>query len=105
MWSNISISFALLCGEEIMLGQRGQPILENLALALRHLAEHAGRDAGRAMESAHEVREVGKADVESDVGDGTAIVCQQSRSMPQARTHEILVRRDPDDFREQTQEM
>ena len=46
-----------------------EPILEDRAVALRRPAEAARRDAGGAVEGAHEVGEVAEADVERDVGD------------------------------------
>jgi len=88
-----------------MLGQNGQPILENLAIAPRRLAEAAGRNASGAMEGAHEVGKVGKADIEGDVGDRAIVVGQQARCMAQTRAHQILVRGHADHFREQAQEM
>ena len=56
-----------------MLESACEAILENLAIVRvgrpRSLAEAARRDAGGAMKGAHEVRQVGEADIECDIAD------------------------------------
>ena len=64
--------------------------MENLAVAARGLAEAARRDAGGAVEGAHEVGEVAEAGVEGDVtlraGDGL--------SQPAGVPHNVIARSD-----------
>ena len=83
----------------------GQPFLENLAHPARGLAEPQRRDAGGAVERAHEIGEIAEADVIGDVGDRTVVIGQPPRRMAQPRAHQILVRRDAERVREQPQEM
>ena len=84
---------------------QGQPFLENLAVSPGRPAEAAGRDAGRAMEGAHEVGEVAEADVVGDVGDRATVVGQQAGGAAQAGADEVLVRRHAEDSAEQPQEV
>ena len=53
---------------------RIEAILENLAIASRRLTKSARRDAGGTVEGAHEVRQIGEADVERDIGDRALVV-------------------------------
>src|SRR5688572_29864855 len=91
--------------EEAMLDGGGEPFLENLAVAARSLAKDARRYAGRAVKAAHEVRQVGKADIEGDLGDRLLCVGEQPRRMAQPRAHQILVRRDVEHAGKEPQEM
>src|SRR5882724_2009895 len=84
---------------------QGQPILENLALSPRGLAEPARRDAGRAAECAHEIGEIAETYIVGDIGDGAVSVGQQARRMLEPRAHQILVRGDAEHIGEQAQEV
>ena len=50
---------------EVILEGGGEPVLENLAIAFGRLTEATRRNAGSAMEGAHEVGKVAEADVEA----------------------------------------
>ena len=92
-----------------MLDSAGEAILENLAIVriagARGLPEAARRDTGRAMEGAHEVRQVGKADIECDIADRPIVGRESAGGAAQARTQQVLMRRHADDARKQSQEM
>jgi hypothetical protein len=57
-----------------MLGGQTQPVLENLALGAAGAPEALGRHPCRAVEGAHEVRQVVEPHVECDAGDGARAV-------------------------------
>src|SRR5262249_904948 len=85
--------------------RRGEPVLENLAIASGQAAEATGRDPGRAVEGAHEVREVTESDVERDVRDRAFVAGQEARGVAEAAADQILVRRHADDVGEDSQEV
>src|SRR5258708_38944706 len=95
---------ASLRGVEITYLMKREAFLENLAHAARGLAELQGRDAGSAMERAHEIGEIAKTHVIGDVGDVAAVLGQQPRGLLEPAPHEILMRGDPEHAREQPQE-
>src|SRR6266508_5459413 len=70
-----------------------EAVLEDLALSASGLTEPARRDAGGPMEAAHEVRQVGEADVEGDVGDGSGAVREPARGVAQPCRDQVLVGR------------
>ena len=84
---------------------QGQPFLENLAVAPRGLAEFQRRGAGGAAKRAHEIGQVGEADIIGDIGDRAVVVGQPPRRMAQPRADQILVRGDAERLREQPQEV
>src|SRR5262245_40425297 len=92
-----------------MLENAGQAILENLAIVRvavpRSLAEAARRDAGGAVEGAHEIRQVAEADIECDIADRPIVGGQRAGGAAQPRTQQVLMRRHADDARKQSQEM
>src|SRR5262245_43791513 len=73
-------------------GRSAEPILENLAVALRGAAKIARRNPGRAAEGADKIRQIREADVERDIGDGTFLFGQQARGATQPDANQILVR-------------
>src|SRR5215510_9255154 len=85
--------------------ERPQSFLEDLAIAFCRPTEGSGRHASRAMKSAHEVRQVGKADVERDVGDGPRVIGEQACRSPQPAAHQVLMRGDAEDAGKEPQEM
>src|SRR5262245_63168821 len=90
---------------EVRLVRGGQAFLEDLAVALRGAAERARRDARRAMERAHEVREIAEADAERDLSDRARVVGQKASRTAQPRAHQVLVRRHAEHLAEQAQEV
>ena len=58
-----------LLTRETSLCTPAEAFLENLAVAARRGTEAAWRNAGSAMEGTHEIRQVGKTDIERDRGD------------------------------------
>ena len=92
-----------------MLDSAGEAILENLAIVriagARGLPEAARRDTGRAMEGAHEVRQVGKADIECDIADRPIVSGKRACGAAQPRAQQVLMRRHADDAGKQPQEM
>ena len=83
-----------------------QAILENLAIVwvagARGLTEAAGRHAGGTMEGAHEVRQVGKADIECDIADWPIVGGQRACGAAQPGAQQVLVRRHTDDAGKQS---
>ena len=75
-----------------MLGERVNPILENLALAPGCLPEPLGREPRGTVEGADEIREIIETDIESDAGDGAGILRQQAGRAAQPGTEQILMR-------------
>src|SRR4029453_120490 len=86
-------------------GGRGEPILENLALALRRLAEPPRRDTSGPTERAHEVREVAAPGLQRDVGDRAGVVREQARGVAQPGSDQVLMRRHAEDVGEDPQEV
>src|SRR6058998_565180 len=86
-------------------GPRLETGLENLAIASGRLAKSPGRDAGRAVERADEVRQIAEPDVERDVGDRRGAVGQEPCGTAEPGPHEILMRRDAEHAREDSEEM
>src|SRR4051812_27904517 len=84
---------------------RGQAILEDLAIALRGPPEEARRHARGTVEGTDEVGDVAESDVEGDIGDRGRPVRQQPRRAAESRADEVLVRRDSEDAREQPEEV
>ena len=91
--------------QAVIIEQGCHAVLENLAVALGGLPEAARRHAGRAMEGAREVAEVGKTHVERHIGHGPVVVRQQACRVAQAGADQVLVRRDAEHLREQAKEM
>src|SRR6185312_15263601 len=83
----------------------GASLLENLAIPLRQPAKIARRDAGGAMEGAHEIGQVAEAHIVGDIGDRPLVLGQQPRRTPEPRAHQVLVRRHADDAGEKPQEV
>ena len=79
--------------------------MENLAVAAGGFAEGAGRNPGRTMETAHEIGEIGEADIERDSRDGTLRIGQKPGCVTQARADKILMRRHAQHIREDAQKM
>ena len=57
------------------------------------------------MERADKVGQIGKSDVERNIGDRTVFVDQQPRRPTQPRAYQILMRRHPEHLREQPQKV
>src|SRR5262245_51357121 len=66
-----------------------EPFLEDLALAAGSLPEAAWGHAGGAVERADEVRQVGEAGVERDVGDRGRALGEPSRGPAEARCDQV----------------
>src|SRR3982751_4652874 len=90
MWSNMKPPFVV---DEGRLSERRDPFLEDLALAARRATEGAGRHAGHAPKGAHEVREVGEAGLERQVGHWDASLGEELRRAREAQAQDVLVRR------------
>src|SRR5215813_864839 len=84
---------------------RGEPILENLAIAPGQPAEPSGRDPGGAVEGAHEVREVTESDVERDVRDRASVVGQEARRVAEPAADQVLMRCHAEDAGKDSQEV
>src|SRR5262245_19154000 len=68
--------------------------LEDLAIAARQFPKLARRHACDPMKRAHEIGQIAKADLKSDVRDRPLFLGQQPCGSTQPRAHEVLMRRD-----------
>src|SRR4051794_32506146 len=57
------------------------------------------------MERPHEIREIGEADIEGDVGHRAIAVGKEPRRAAKARAHQVLMWGHADDLREEPQEV
>src|SRR4051794_30630481 len=86
-------------------GQTQLAFLENLAIAAGRFAKGARRYSGRALEAANEIRQIGKANIQSDIGDAHPGLDEQASRVAQARSHQILMRTEAQHARERAQEV
>src|SRR5262245_55201587 len=78
---------------------------DNMALADRHLSEFARRHTGSAVKAADEIRQVAEPAFVGDLADGPGVISQHAGRPAQPGTHQVLMRRYPENLSKQPQEV
>src|SRR5688572_16848258 len=94
-----------LSKDDVTLGRRAEPFLENLAVAPGRAAEMAGRCTGGATKSAHEIGQVGEAGFQSNARNGLVSLDQHARRPPQPGADQVLMGCHAEHRRKQSEEM